>query len=233
MSAYAAGKMGILMENILFHPYEYKVPFSVRMKTIISQIIHLHFFQTIQKYSAKIMAKCSTDDDIEESYVTYEEYKEDGDDDDDDDDVDDDDDEDEELHEIVKCKYCKKKLTKRNMRDHIQRKHMVACPYCDSQMVEGRLDDHLKRKHMSACKHCNEMIIDREMSEHIQSHFAACEYCGNRMLRKALQAHIQQRHNFDALVGIIHGNRLTDDKFNDLVKQSRIYSLNGIIYVGE
>lgn len=173
-----------------------------------------------------IMANYTADDEIEESYESYEEYK-------DEDDDDDDEDDDDELHEIVKCKYCKKKLTKRSIREHIQRKHIITCPYCDSQMTEGRLDEHLKKKHMSACKHCNELIIDREMSEHIQSHFASCEYCGNRMLRMALSAHIQQRHNFDALVGIIHGNRLTDDKFNDLVKQNRVYSLNGIIYVGD
>ena len=107
---------------------------------------------------------------------------------------------------FVNCRVCNKLVSSSFLNEHLDNQHK--CNYCnDSNYMNAEsLKTHIKENHMIPCKHCNAKKLTIEIAEHEQSHPA---------------------------VGMIQLNRLTNERFNQLVAENRIYAIEGSVFIKE
>lgn len=107
---------------------------------------------------------------------------------------------------------------------------IVNCAYCDVPVESSRLDRHLNNMHK--CVFCNEgsYMTKTALEAHIkQEHMVACTHCGIKKLAEEIAQH-ELTHS---VVGVVQLGILTDERFNQLVAENRIYSKDGSLYVKE
>lgn len=107
---------------------------------------------------------------------------------------------------FVNCKVCNKPVSSSFLNEHLNNQHK--CNYCNDYgyMNAESLEAHIGEKHMIACKHCDAKKLTSEIAQHELSH---------------------------PTVGMIQLNQLTDERFNQLVAENRIYAMEGSLFVKE
>lgn len=105
---------------------------------------------------------------------------------------------------IVDCMFCVETILASEMEKHLEKKHK--CTYCtesDYMNVES-LQIHVEEKHMVSCKLCSAKRFNDEIAQHELTH---------------------------SVIGIVQLGKLTDERFNQLVAENRIYSKDGCLFI--
>lgn len=107
---------------------------------------------------------------------------------------------------FMDCKICEEPVLLSRMDKHLENRHK--CVYCNdcSFMNMESLKVHIQEKHMVSCKHCNAKKLTDEIAQHELTH---------------------------SVVGMIQLQQLTDERFNQLVAENRIYAKEGCLYIRE
>lgn len=107
---------------------------------------------------------------------------------------------------FVNCKVCNKPVSSSFLKEHLENQHK--CNYCNDcdYMNTESLETHIKEAHMIKCKHCNVKKLTNEIAQHELSH---------------------------TIVSMIQMNKLTDERFNQLVAENRVYAIEGNLYIKE
>lgn len=108
----------------------------------------------------------------------------------------------------------------------------VVCKYCNVRVLSSRLIKHLNNKHK--CNHChdhecNYMNVETLKAHIDEKHMVLCKHCD----AKKLTDDIVQHELTHSVVGMVQLQKLTDEHFNQLVAENRIYAKDGCLYVKE
>lgn len=106
----------------------------------------------------------------------------------------------------------------------------VDCKFCDEPVLSSRLDKHLENKHKcNYCCECDYMNTESLKAHIEEKHMVPCKYCNT----KRFLDEIAQHELTHSVVGMVQLGKLTDERFNQLVAENRIYSKEGCLYIKE
>lgn len=132
--------------------------------------------------------------------------------------------------------------------------YLVVCKYCLEHVIASNYDNHLKLVHK--CKYCENYMPKQSLAVHIKR-VHECSSCGNHMRKEALTGHINRCHlgkvddclkrletaignscanlaNIENLANVllqmIRLDKLTNDEFNKLLDENRIYAKDGHLF---
>lgn len=106
----------------------------------------------------------------------------------------------------------------------------IDCKFCEEPVLSSRMDKHLETKHK--CYHCRECdyMTAESLKSHIEeTHMVSCKYC----TEKRFSDEIAQHELTHSVIGLVQLGKLTDERFNQLVAENRIYSKDGCLYIKE
>ena len=104
----------------------------------------------------------------------------------------------------------------------------VDCKFCGEPVLSSRMEKHLDNKHK--CSHCHDVnyMSSESLKEHIEAkHMVQCKYCD----AKRFADEIAQHELTHSVIGLIQLGKLTDERFNQLVADNRIYAKDGCLYI--
>lgn len=136
----------------------------------------------------------------------------------------------------VKCEFCNNYMKSESLQAHIERKHTnsnVKCQYCSNSMPEKSLPGHIERCHTQKvkCRHCNAQVLADLLKKHESDHYEKCKHCGGTFLKQNLKNHITLSHPLHATIGMIKLDRISDERFNELVEGNCIYAKDGHVFI--
>lgn len=129
----------------------------------------------------------------------------------------------------IGCIHCDAEVLSRNMNRHLEKVHK--CWHCNNYMPNEAIDGHIQRKHIITCDYCSAEILENEMDQHEQTHFFACRYCPLDIHEDDMDNHVRLNHALVAIIGVIQLQRISDNRFNQLVAANQIYSKDGLLFI--
>lgn len=151
-------------------------------------------------------------------------------------------------HEHEKCKYCGQRMPHNAMQKHLKKIH-VKCSYCPKMMASSEIVDHMRSMHknitkpssmqaLSQQKHigqksendCDGNSLEQNNSQRESMHFGRCKHCGESVLGSNLNSHIEAKHPINALIGMIKLSKISDERFNQLMNEKRIFVKDGNLF---
>lgn len=133
-------------------------------------------------------------------------------------------------NEFIDCDYCDAQVLSRNYDRHLENVHK--CPYCKNYMPKSSISTHIQRKHTIKCEFCPAEVRIDEMKQHEETHYRKCKYC-HLTICGDINLHIRQSHTLEATIGMVQLQRISSDRFNQLVNEKRIYCVAGQIFIKE
>lgn len=106
----------------------------------------------------------------------------------------------------------------------------IDCEICNEPVLSSRMDKHLDNLHK--CNHCDDCTYMNmeSLKAHIEEkHMVSCKYCN----AKKYTDDIVQHELTHSVVGMIQLQQLTNERFNQLVAENRIYAKEGCLYIKE
>lgn len=129
---------------------------------------------------------------------------------------------------LVECDHCTSRVKRSNYDDHLERVH--ECIHCGNHMPQKSLDGHIKRNHMTKCQYCTLLVLENAMAQHQLTHFTKCQHCNQSILKSNFAAHLANNHPLRETIGMIRLDKLSDDEFNKLIEEKRIYAKDGHLF---
>lgn len=114
---------------------------------------------------------------------------------------------------FVDCVHCASQVLERNYDNHLERVHK--CSYCSNYMPKTSIPEHIKRKHMKNCCLCSVVLLEDLMAQHI------------------LRAHPSIPNETTGSIGMIELKKISTDKFNQLVKEQKVYAKDGQLFINK
>lgn len=116
------------------------------------------------------------------------------------------DDDDDEGNSYVNCTHCGDQVLHRNYQRHLEAVHK--CRYCDNYMPKKSIKEHIERKHMKKCSYCCEFVLETKMKNHCT-----------------------ENHPLQETIGMIQLNKISDERFNKLIRENRVYAKDGHLFI--
>lgn len=102
------------------------------------------------------------------------------------------------------------------------------CEHCNNIMPVRALDGHIKRKHPL---YWREDKINQIIEFSIEKRPSAyCHKCKNVMPASAYGDHVKRKHQRGEIVAMLKRDGVSDNGFNQMIKNGQIYAKDGIIY---
>lgn len=130
---------------------------------------------------------------------------------------------------LIDCRFGDCQVLMKNYNQHLEKVHK--CKYCSNYMPKESIESHIERKHTVQCPHCSAELLEHLMPQHKASHFIKCEHCQCLLLKQNLNQHLAEIHPFRATIGMIRLDKFSNEEFNRLIDQKRIYAKDGHLFV--
>lgn len=130
--------------------------------------------------------------------------------------------------DLLSCDHCPSLVKRWKYADHLERVHK--CKHCGNYMPKGSIASHISKHHTEKCPYCMKMFLSNEMAQHKLSHLIKCQHCNESVLSSELPAHRVNKHPLLETVGMIKLDQLSNDEFNKLVDEKRIYAKDGHLF---
>lgn len=115
------------------------------------------------------------------------------------------------------------------LKRHRRIKHRISCQYCHQKKFVNEIHNH-EQTHFIKCKYCQVLQKPDQLEQHQNTHLIKCNYCAGVILKESLEAHVKEKHSTFAEIGML-AREVTDDRFNQLIREGRIYARCGRIFV--